>query len=160
MPKDVNAAVATIKTKRTIQFVDWYLWHSNLETSQMPWMWWLFNSTFHGRSWWLKISLDEDQCTVYIYIYISYVCILYTYYILRTDIHRKFILHMHMLIHMLLRNPATSQSSHSWSFNGAISVKFCKDLQGLLEFIPGTIVNCESEAFLLLMEEILNHLDV
>ena len=23
MPKDVNAAVATIKTKRTIQFVDW-----------------------------------------------------------------------------------------------------------------------------------------
>ena len=25
VPKDVNAAVATIKTKRTIQFVDWYL---------------------------------------------------------------------------------------------------------------------------------------
>ena len=25
MPKDVNAAVATIKTKRTIQFVDWHL---------------------------------------------------------------------------------------------------------------------------------------
>ena len=25
MPKDVNAAVATIKTKRTIQFVDWCL---------------------------------------------------------------------------------------------------------------------------------------
>ena len=23
VPKDVNAAVATIKTKRTIQFVDW-----------------------------------------------------------------------------------------------------------------------------------------
>lgn len=23
MPKDVNAAIATIKTKRTIQFVDW-----------------------------------------------------------------------------------------------------------------------------------------
>ena len=39
-------------------------------------------------------------------------------------------------------------------------MKFCEDLQGLLEFIPGTIVNCESEAFLLLMEEILNHLDV
>ena len=25
VPKDVNAAVATIKTKRTIQFVDWHL---------------------------------------------------------------------------------------------------------------------------------------
>lgn len=24
VPKDVNAAVATIKTKRTVQFVDWY----------------------------------------------------------------------------------------------------------------------------------------
>ena len=24
VPKDVNAAVATIKTKRTIQFVDWH----------------------------------------------------------------------------------------------------------------------------------------
>lgn len=24
VPKDVNASVATIKTKRTIQFVDWY----------------------------------------------------------------------------------------------------------------------------------------
>jgi tubulin alpha len=24
VPKDVNAAVATIKTKRTIQFVDWW----------------------------------------------------------------------------------------------------------------------------------------
>jgi tubulin alpha len=23
VPKDVNAAVATIKTKRTVQFVDW-----------------------------------------------------------------------------------------------------------------------------------------
>merc|ERR1712037_441849 len=26
VPKDVNAAVATIKTKRTIQFVDWCTW--------------------------------------------------------------------------------------------------------------------------------------
>lgn len=28
VPKDVNAAVATIKTKRTIQFVDWYELHT------------------------------------------------------------------------------------------------------------------------------------
>ena len=29
VPKDVNAAVATIKTKRTIQFVDWHLARMN-----------------------------------------------------------------------------------------------------------------------------------
>ena len=31
VPKDVNAAVATIKTKRTIQFVDWHLAGSGCE---------------------------------------------------------------------------------------------------------------------------------
>lgn len=29
VPKDVNAAVATIKTKRTVQFVDWYVNHDS-----------------------------------------------------------------------------------------------------------------------------------
>lgn len=34
VPKDVNASVATIKTKRTIQFVDWYQTSSLLETNR------------------------------------------------------------------------------------------------------------------------------
>ena len=35
MPKDVNAAVATIKTKRTIQFVDWHL--AGMNPSAVGW---------------------------------------------------------------------------------------------------------------------------
>ena len=35
MPKDVNAAVATIKTKRSIQFVDWHL--AGMNPSAVGW---------------------------------------------------------------------------------------------------------------------------
>jgi len=31
VPKDVNASIATIKTKRTIQVVDWCPWHLPLQ---------------------------------------------------------------------------------------------------------------------------------
>jgi tubulin alpha len=36
VPKDVNAAIATIKTKRTIQFVDWCPLDSRLESTINP----------------------------------------------------------------------------------------------------------------------------
>ncbi|EPY81639.1 hypothetical protein CB1_000724013 [Camelus ferus] len=46
VPKDVNAATATIKTKRTIQFVDWYPTGFKVGINYQPPTWWYLVETW------------------------------------------------------------------------------------------------------------------
>jgi hypothetical protein len=46
VPKDVNAAVGTIKTKRTVQFVDWYDLEMDKAATVSTFMLLLYNNSF------------------------------------------------------------------------------------------------------------------
>lgn len=46
VPKDVNAAVGTIKTKRTVQFVDWYDLEMDIAANFSTFMLLLYSNSF------------------------------------------------------------------------------------------------------------------